>query len=262
MRIDLFDRTREFIAAHLASLKAPCVACSFGKDSMVMLWLVREQMPDVPVVYFEHFDIPSKHAFARQVAEEWGLNLHVIRAKGITFYGRVGHVELVAAHELAPSKFVMTPIEPQPNLPATGAICGVDSLYEEWPGMMPPVYDGVFIGHRSDDQDILMGAIPLSQDVFGDDDFKYIYPLRDWTAKDVWDFHRRYSVPVNGDRYGKKDVEANNDLWPLCTRCMASDEPVKCPKTGETIPGLARFLNLQERTDFWREVAVNLEKAA
>lgn len=262
MNVALFDKTREWISEQLGALRSPSVACSFGKDSMVMLYLIREQMPDIPVLYFEHFDIPSKHAFARKVAAQWDLNLRVIPPSARTFYGRMGHVELLALHKIGPTHFISTPIESQKELPETGFLCGMDQLADELPTPDGVAYDGVFIGHRNDDEDILMGKIPLAQDIYETDGFRYLYPLRDWTAKDIWDFNRRYGVPVNGDRYGKKDVEANNDLWPICTACMGGVGRVYCPKEQQDVFGLAPMLGLDERTAFWRDRSINLENAA
>jgi 3'-phosphoadenosine 5'-phosphosulfate sulfotransferase (PAPS reductase)/FAD synthetase len=43
------EKTKRFIAESLAKVNSPYVACSFGKDSSVMLHLVLEQKPDVQV---------------------------------------------------------------------------------------------------------------------------------------------------------------------------------------------------------------------
>lgn len=47
------DRSREIIQASLAECGKSYVAFSGGKDSLVMLDLVREQAPDIPAVFFD-----------------------------------------------------------------------------------------------------------------------------------------------------------------------------------------------------------------
>lgn len=261
MRIELFDQTRKFIEGQLATLTAPCVACSFGKDSMVMLHFVREQMPDIPVVYFEHMEVPSKHAFARQMAEELDLNLRVIPASKRDFYGREGHVEILEFYELAPHKFMICPVEPMSELDFKQPIfCGMEMLAEPIYVEDVPNFDGVFIGHRADDQDKLLGAVPIYRDTYELNGFRYVYPLRHWTAKDIWDAVRRYGIRVNGDRYGKQMAEANNDVWNLCTRCLANAGDVYCPKEEDYIPGMAQMVDLPERTRGWLQWTVNLKE--
>src|SRR5215475_6165411 len=51
--------------------------CSFGKDSMALLHLVRETLgKDLPVIYYRHPYYPAKQQFANQVIESRGLTVH------------------------------------------------------------------------------------------------------------------------------------------------------------------------------------------
>jgi len=43
---------RDYIASVLAQAKSPCVLVSFGKDSQLLLALVREIQPDIPLYFF------------------------------------------------------------------------------------------------------------------------------------------------------------------------------------------------------------------
>jgi 3'-phosphoadenosine 5'-phosphosulfate sulfotransferase (PAPS reductase)/FAD synthetase len=72
----LVNRTHGFIRWALARVQTPYVACSFGKDSAVMLHMVLEQAPDIPVRFIrwknetEHIDNYD------EVIAQWGrLNL-------------------------------------------------------------------------------------------------------------------------------------------------------------------------------------------
>lgn len=56
------------------------VSCSFGKDSMVLLYLARQIKPDIPVVYVNTgVDYPETVAFKNEILQAWNLNLFEIR---------------------------------------------------------------------------------------------------------------------------------------------------------------------------------------
>lgn len=259
MNLTLHEYTRNFIAERLATLSAPCVASSFGKDSMVMLYFIREQRPDIPVLYFRHFEQAGKHAFADQIAREWGLNISYPNVRYRDFYGHSHHVEILNIYEISPERFIITPIEPQPELVVDDSLlCGAD-LLQQGSSREQLNFDGVFVGQRFDDHDVIMGDEIISAEISQIGDFQYIFPLAKWTNRDIWDAVRRYEIPVNSARYGARDINANNDLWNLCTRCFASDEPVTCPKIGLEVAGMADLLDLRTRTRQTFDATLNLK---
>lgn len=72
------------IERFLEQCRDPAVSISFGKDSMLMLWLVRQVDESVPVVWFDggKFDEwPETYAFRDRVVEEWGLDLITVRPR-------------------------------------------------------------------------------------------------------------------------------------------------------------------------------------
>ena len=263
MNIELFDKAHDFIQEHLDSSANPCVACSFGKDSMVVLDIVRRFQPRIPVVYVEQFPVESKHAFARTIAKAWNLNMQSIPAAWRGTYGKSGHVEIVTGHKIGPNAYLAIPTEPMPELDERDAMCGLDLLNEPFPDLSFPDYDAVFLGHRGDDRDIVLGDIPLIENQFTakDGTFKYLYPLKDWTSKDVWDYHRRYEVPANEGRYGRNNPADNNDVWNLCTRCMSGDGTVWCPKEKGEVPAFGGMVDWEGITGDFRKNMINLENA-
>ena len=64
------------------------VACSFGKDSMAVLHLVRKQYPDILVVFCNTgVEYPETLAFRDRMVKEWNLNYYEARPeKGRTFW--------------------------------------------------------------------------------------------------------------------------------------------------------------------------------
>lgn len=83
-------RATDLIAQGLA-LGPASVAWSGGKDSTVLLHLVRQQQPDVAVVWNNTgVEFPETWPFIRRMTEEWGLDLHIAKpSPGETFWWAV-----------------------------------------------------------------------------------------------------------------------------------------------------------------------------
>jgi len=69
--------THMFIDFVLSQIKSSYVACSFGKDSIVMLHLILQHRPNIPVYSFSNmfFDFPDTHRLRWDLQEKWNLNL-------------------------------------------------------------------------------------------------------------------------------------------------------------------------------------------
>ena len=69
------------IAVELAAASRPCITASFQADCVVLLHLVREIAPDIPVLFLDtmhHF--AETPAYRDEIAARWRLNLVVLRA--------------------------------------------------------------------------------------------------------------------------------------------------------------------------------------
>lgn len=258
----LVEETREFIAERLATSRNPVVACSFGKESMVMLALAREIKSDITALYFPGLPHPTKHLFAERMAREWNLNLYAPYPRVRDVVSKDGQVELVELYELAPKRFMYFPVEAAPDYePDASAHCGLAFLKEEPVSARADDFDAVFIGHRGDDQDPTHGSVPLNDYVVDYGDFRYIYPLRDWTEDDIWAASRLLGIPQNEARYRDRDIGADNDYHDLCTRCFlggAGRASVICPKTGDETPVAFEEAKLEERREVYRRAFVNI----
>jgi phosphoadenosine phosphosulfate reductase len=80
--VALTEHARAVIADALAAGSTPCITSSFQAEDMVLTHLVRQFVPDVPVLFLDTF-----HHFAQtltyrdELTKEWGLNLVVLRAR-------------------------------------------------------------------------------------------------------------------------------------------------------------------------------------
>lgn len=68
-------RAQEIIKEAIASYPSIAIGCSFGKDSMVTLHLVRTLYPDIPVLsIMANTEFQDTYDFAAKVTKEWNLN--------------------------------------------------------------------------------------------------------------------------------------------------------------------------------------------
>jgi len=252
---------QQLITAALRSARAPLVLWSGGRDSQVLLRLTLGVQPDVPVAYFRGFDHPTKHAFADALIADWKFNLVDVQPGFRDVVAKGDQVELIEVYQLAPNVVIYFPLEAEPGYePDVNALCAIEKLTA--PRQTASRYfDCLFIGHRSDDVDPLHGPIPLADFAVERHGVRFVYPLKDWTEDDVWEASSLLGVPQNVARYFGRDMGANADYWPLCTKCLqpGAGRRVMCPKINDWVYGLGDLLNLEERRANWRQRFVNLE---
>lgn len=261
MILELIEETREIIRGALAKAEAPALLCSFGKDSMVMLALVREQTPSIPVVYFPVFDHPTKHEFAARVTQEWNLRLWPWKPCHRDVIGKGKHVELIESYLLPGGAVVSLPVEAQPGyVPNADCHCAIERLNEPVDESVHSL-DLLFVGHRGDDVDPTHGPVPLSAGEYAEGLFTVAYPLAQWTEKDIWEASKLLGIPQNLRRYRDASLAHNADYFDLCTQCLTpgmKGPMVPCPKGGEVF-NLGRHLDLDARREALRSRFVNIQ---
>jgi len=86
----LVNKTSGFIRWALERVENPYVACSFGKDSSVMLHLIRQHRPDIPVIFVRRIETDLIDNF-HEVIQSWNLpNLITLSYKGFLEGGKTG----------------------------------------------------------------------------------------------------------------------------------------------------------------------------
>ena len=82
------EMTRRIIDNFLLLFRRCFVSCSFGKDSIVVLHLVRGIQPDIPVVFNNTgVDGPETYEYRDRMVEMWGLKLYeTLPVKGWDFF--------------------------------------------------------------------------------------------------------------------------------------------------------------------------------
>jgi len=161
--------TEQIISDGLAAGTAPCITSSFQAEDMVVVHMVREVMPDVPVLFldtFHHFGDTLK--YRDEMAERWKLNLVTLKAP-----------------------------EPEVGLwqTSTEACCAkhkVGPLFSALEG-----YDVWFTGLRREQSP--SRANLLEQESFrlpSGKSIAKISPLARWSTRDVWMYAKSHGIPL------------------------------------------------------------------
>ena len=233
------EEARKTIDLALSEFKRTAIMCSFGKDSMVLLHLVR-QMRELPIIFHREAMQPHKYAFANSVIEEWGLTVFDYPACLTQVQEGETEFEVVNHYQVGQRTCAMPTGIREPKKGESFA-CGLTDLYLKPLGTFGYPWDLVFHGHKSSDTDPIYGPIPLAADFARNiDSVSAAFPLRHFTDADVWEYTENEGLPIHDSRYEKIDGEwreredktNNPDYITACVACMKTTSPaaVPCPK--------------------------------
>jgi len=160
----------DVIATVLPGARTPCITSSFQAECVVLTHMLREQMPQIPVLFLDTF-----HHFAEmltyrdELSQEWGLNLVNLRAPE-------PHVGLWQAE-------------------STDACCARHKVGPLFSALEQ--YDTWFTALRRDQsasranlQHVEPFKLPSGKMLHR------VSPLADWTAKDVWKYAKDHDIPL------------------------------------------------------------------
>jgi phosphoadenosine phosphosulfate reductase len=157
------------IAQELGRAEAPCVTSSFQAECVVLVHMLRQHRPDIPVLFLDtvhHFD--ETYRYRDAIASAWALNMVTLRAA-----------------------------EPAPGLwrESTQACCGrhkVDPLFAALRG-----YDTWFTGLRRDQSPSRAGLQEVEPFTVGEAvTLRKISPLARWSTADVWHYAKAHDIPL------------------------------------------------------------------
>jgi len=237
----------------------PAFLCSFGKDSMALLGVLHELELElrIPVIFLRDPFRPRTNVFASDMIAKYKLTCFDWAPSQALFYknARTGQVNTLARYMLngstidIPRDVVDLPYD----LKRKEWVCGVDWCSQPRAHVVTAAFDCVLIGHKNTDTDPVFGKIPLNTyAVTTEDGLTGVFPLRDWTDEDVWEYIRARKIDVDNRRYnvGKganhDDIGYNPDWQRACYACMDPKGPaeVDCPKYHR------RLINRRGK-DFW-----------
>ena len=252
---DKIAESARLIANYPATKMA--LLCSFGKDSMVLLHLIRETLPisnmschryPIPIIFYRHPFFPWKNWFADGVIGSWALEVHDYLPVAAGIKCNSERLELVARYSFGDEGTMDLPMNTEPPMERRDFLCGLN----DWvlrPKALATTFpwETVFMGHKSSDIDQFEGHVPLGYDCVDIGGTNLVFPLRDWSDVDIWDYIETNHVPYHKGRYQNRveiaDKWSNPDYVHACTRCIDprnKAERVYCPKLETEVENVGR----------------------
>jgi phosphoadenosine phosphosulfate reductase len=167
---------RQLIAAELAKTGDPCITSSFQAECVVLVHMLKEQRPNIPVLFLETgYHFPETLAYRDQMTKEWNLNLINLAAK-----------QSVADQE---AQFgILNQTEPS-------KCCGLRKVEPLFAGLHG--YDTWFTALRRDQSPTRANLQPVEPfKLPAGKTLEKVSPLAFWTNKDVWQYLGRYEIPA------------------------------------------------------------------
>jgi len=213
--IDLKIQTSiELVKRVLLIHDKPVVACSFGKNSMAVLHMVRKFYPNVYVLFNNTLmEYPDTYKFKKIISEKWNLNLietkplrtfwWVVENYGFPLFSRKGHKDA--------SKNCCRYLKEYP----------IERILRKYE------FDLYFTGLSRHESRLREFSAKKYGDYFYSKRLKHwkCHPIQDWTKEEVWEYHKIYNLPHNA-LYDKKSPNG----FDLRTGCWCCTIPIKYGK--------------------------------
>jgi phosphoadenosine phosphosulfate reductase len=172
----LQEEARQAIAQALQTGGAACVTCSFQAEDMVVLHLVRERIPDIPVLFLETgYHFAEVYAYRDEMTARYGLNLVNVMPK-----------QTVAEQEAQFGLLYQSQPDQCCKFRKVGPLFAALENYDVWFTGLRRVQSPTRANLK------LADAFPLPT---GKQLLK-VSPLAAWNDKEVWAFAREHDIPL------------------------------------------------------------------
>lgn len=164
------------IEESLASSSEPCLTCSFQAEDMVVLALVREKAPDIPVLFLETgYHFAETYQYRDEMTARYGLNLvNVIPKRTVAEQ----ESEFGILYQSAPDRCCkLRKVEP-----LFGSLEAYDTWFTGLRRVQSPTRANLAI------RDIF--PLPSGKKI------PKVSPLASWTDKDVWTYAKEREIPL------------------------------------------------------------------
>jgi phosphoadenosine phosphosulfate reductase len=163
------QEVERLIADTLATAAAPCVTSSFQAEDVVLVHMVLQTKPDIPVLFLETFHhFPQTLLYRDEMADRWKLNLINLKApEPIVGLWQKSTDDCCARHKVGP-------------------LFGALENYDTW-----------FTGLRRDQSPSranLQHVEPFA--LKSGKVLRKISPLAEWTTRDVWKYAKAHDIPL------------------------------------------------------------------
>jgi phosphoadenosine phosphosulfate reductase len=163
------NQASDIVAGALAASTAPCITCSFQAEDVVLVDMVRQLRPSIPVLFLETFHhFADTLAYRDDLAAKWQLNLINVKAAEPSIgLWQTSTTDCCARHKVGP------------------LFSALDA------------YDAWFTGLRREQS-------PSRANLAEVEEFRLptgkvlskINALAMWTTRDVWQYAREHDIPL------------------------------------------------------------------
>lgn len=215
------NKARENVRQVLAAASNPAVLSSFGKDSLLLLSLVREIRDDVPVLWFRTACNSEQIAFARSVIKAWGLSVYSYEPADVYLLANNGDRSVVQEYSFGGDRL------PVAVDLSEGETCLLTAFTARTERLNLP-FDLLLVGYKDSDSHWLKGGTQLFDDNYKLGGMRVTTPIRHLSDEIV----RSAVTQLPGISYLELD-----DRVSMCSACMThQDDSVWCPKEKRYIP--------------------------
>jgi len=247
--LDKIENAKKLIEEQIKQYSNPIVFSSFGKDSMVMLDLIKSIGIKLPIIFHKEPFEPKKYEFANKVINDNDYVVYDYPPIYSAITKRNDDIEIINFHQVKGHVNYMPTGIRKPN--GGDFLCGLKDIYNKPHANFDFPWDLGFIGHKSTDKDPILGNVPLISAGYTTKSCDFVFPLKEFSDEDVWNYTIEHNLPINDKRYNKdnnwkefEDITYNPDYFHACVSCMDRDEKhfVHCPKLNSLIPNISSFL--------------------
>jgi len=265
---ELIHHSIELIRKTAHAALRPAAMLSFGKDSMVMASLIQKALHGphalngrhfptahtfpIPVIYHRDPWFPAKHDFAERMIRAWGMQVHDFLPLVCGIKSNESRLELVARYPFGEGAIDIPKNVCEPEeYPRRDFLCGLyDWVFRPKMAYSPTLYpfDVIYQGHKNCEVDPFEGPMPLKSEIAEIAKVKLVFPLREWSTENIWDYIDEYCLEYQQTRYHSRseleDKWYNNDYTHACTRCIDPRNPerVFCPKLNKEVNNLSQHI--------------------
>jgi phosphoadenosine phosphosulfate reductase len=172
----LTSQARTLISEILAERAPACVTSSFQAEDMVLVHLIREQQPDIPVLFLDTgYHFRETYEYRDRMAEAWNLNLVNLLPKQTV---AEQEAQFGILHQSAPDRCCgFRKVEP---------LFGAVAEYDVW-----------FTGLRREQSPTRANLQPVDNfRLPSGKELRKVSPLAMWTNRDVWAHLKEHGIPV------------------------------------------------------------------
>lgn len=176
MPVLIETEARGSIAEHLTSHALACFTCSFQAEDMVVLHLLREHRPDIPVLFLETgYHFAEVYRYRDEMTERYSLNLINLMP-----------LETVAQQESQFGLLYQSKPDQCCKLRKVGPLFAALENYDVWFTGLRRVQSPT----RANLEIIDRFPLPSGKQL------QKISPLAHWSDKEVWTFAREHNIPL------------------------------------------------------------------